>query len=89
MNYLLGQRVIATDPSRKLHPAVIVTIPMDQRDSSGSQTYTTKGAFPKVWLRFPRFRGAVIPWPAADVYTDLDEAKAAMRALEDREEVEV
>lgn len=73
----LGQRVVARDAHNKLLPATVVPVDAYWRDASDSKTYTTRGDFPKVWLRFQK-SGHIAPWPAVDVFSDLAEAEAAV-----------
>lgn len=77
----VGSRVVARDAGNQLHSGAIERVPADWRDQSGSESHTTKGAFPKVWVRFVE-TDAVVPWPAEDVFTDAERANAAVAAHE-------
>jgi hypothetical protein len=60
----------------RLHKATVASIPRDWRDQSQSEVTTTRGAFPKVWLRFAK--GSLVPWPTEDVFTNVEAARTAV-----------
>lgn len=72
---VVGQRVVARDAHNALRAGTLAPVPREWRDGTGSEIQTTKGEFPKVWVRFAD-SGHVVPWPAWDVFTDIGQAEA-------------
>ena len=75
----IGDHVVARDAYNRLKKAVVVAVPREWRDRTGSEIVTTRGAFPKHWLWFPDTKHT-FPWPAEDVFSDLAAAQAAVEA---------
>lgn len=73
----VGRRVVARDTRNRLRPGTVDPVPHSWRVDGCGPAWTTKGAFPKVWIRSAE-TGSVVPWPAEDVFSDIDEAEAAV-----------
>lgn len=57
----VGDRLIAVDAAGRPHHVVVEPVPREWRDESGSHGSTTRGWFPKAWVRFAD--GSVSSWP--------------------------
>ena len=74
---VVGQRVAVRDATGAIHRAVITEVPYLWRarrgPACGSLAWTTRGEFPKAWVRLQgRGRPANIPpvpWPIEDIFT--------------------
>lgn len=77
----VGDRVVVRDAFNRLKPAIVAPVPGNWRDSSMSAVVTCRGAFRKVWVKFPD-SGHVAPWPLDDVFTDLALAQTRARQSE-------
>lgn len=60
----VGDHVVARDAFGRWRDAEVCPVPPEWRDGSFSHATTTRGDFPKAWLRFD---GEPIPWPVSDI----------------------
>lgn len=82
MNHALipvGARVVARDAYNQLRSGTVDRVPSWWRDQSHNVSFTVRGEFPKMWIRFVD-SGSVVPWPAEDVFVDIERANAAVEA---------
>lgn len=77
----VGRRVVARDAGNRLLTGTVDPVPRRWRAAETVDAFTIKGAFPKVWVRFAG-DGSVVAWPSEDVFTDIDEARAAVATHE-------
>ncbi len=72
----VGQHVAVRDAIGRIRRAVICEVPQAWRArrgrAAGSIVWTTRGEFPKAWVRFipPTTADRPIPWPVEDIFTD-------------------
>jgi hypothetical protein len=71
----VGDHVIARDAHNRLRRATVAAVPRTWQDGL-HESWTTKGHFPKRWLRFED-SGRIVPWPIEDVFIDLKAARGA------------
>jgi hypothetical protein len=77
----VGHRVVARDVGNRLQTGTVAPVPHQWRTAASVDAFTVKGDFAKVWVRFA-VSGTVVPCPGEDVFTDIDEANAAVAAHE-------
>lgn len=62
----VGQPVLMRDVAGEMHRAIVAPVPRDWRDCARNDATTTRGNFPKAWVKF-KSNGQAIPWPLADI----------------------
>lgn len=62
----VGDEVVARNAHGDYLRVRVCQVPRDWRDGSGSHATTSKGAFPKAWVRRPG--AAPVPWPVEDLH---------------------
>lgn len=69
----VGERVLIRTAHNKIRKATIHPVPRQWRDHRERDNWTTKGKFPKAWVKDDE-SGAVCPWPLSDIFDDAQTA---------------